>query len=90
MTVLETPRRRDVLPEDRVYQDLGCEVSATCLACPLERCRYDVPIALQRTAATRAAVLERRALGESIDAVAVALGISRRTVLRHSAAGRAS
>jgi hypothetical protein len=33
----------DGLPEQVHYVDRGCEVSMTCLDCPLPRCKYDDP-----------------------------------------------
>jgi hypothetical protein len=31
----------DGLPEQTHYADTGCEVSGTCLACPLPQCKFD-------------------------------------------------
>ena len=39
---------RDTLPELYVYEDTGCEVSASCLNCPLPQCKYDDPAWFQR------------------------------------------
>jgi hypothetical protein len=33
----------DGLPEQVHYVDRGCEVSSTCLDCPLPKCKYDDP-----------------------------------------------
>ena len=33
----------DGLPEQMRYADTGCEVSMSCLDCPLPRCRFDDP-----------------------------------------------
>ncbi len=33
----------DALPEQTHYSDNGCEVSASCLECPLPKCKYDDP-----------------------------------------------
>jgi len=38
----------DTLPELYVYEDTGCEVSASCLNCPLPQCKYDDPLWFQR------------------------------------------
>ena len=38
----------DVLPEQHPYQDTGCELSPSCLRCPLPQCKYDDPGWLQR------------------------------------------
>lgn len=77
-------RREDALPENRRYVDAGCEVSPSCLACPLERCRYDEPGAFAefRRAARLARIRELQAEGLTGEAIADELGISRRTVFR--------
>ena len=33
----------DLLPEAFPYRDNGCEVSPSCLSCPLPKCKYDDP-----------------------------------------------
>ena len=33
----------DVVPERYPYRDEGCEVSPSCLKCPLPQCKYDDP-----------------------------------------------
>lgn len=33
----------DSLPEEYPYRDEGCQLSPSCLSCPLPRCRYDEP-----------------------------------------------
>ena len=38
----------DTVPEFYHYEDNGCEVSPSCLSCPLPRCKYDDPIWFQR------------------------------------------
>lgn len=45
---IATSRRRhepnvDSLPENVHYNDTGCEVSVSCLSCPLPQCKYDDP-----------------------------------------------
>ena len=42
------PVRSDTLPENTRYKDDGCDVSSTCLSCPLPLCKYDDPGWLQR------------------------------------------
>ena len=42
------PVRSDTLPENTRYKDDGCDVSLTCLDCPLPLCKYDDPGWLQR------------------------------------------
>ncbi len=38
----------DAVPEFCHYEDTGCEVSASCLNCPLPQCKYDDPEWFQR------------------------------------------
>ena len=38
----------DDVPEFYHYEDTGCEVSRSCLDCPLSRCKYDDPLWYQR------------------------------------------
>ena len=33
----------DSVPENYHYEDTGCEVSSSCLNCPLPQCKYDDP-----------------------------------------------
>jgi len=39
--------RSDTLPENTRYRDNGCDISESCLHCPLPLCRYDDPGWLQ-------------------------------------------
>ena len=38
----------DMVPELYHYEDTGCEVSRSCLNCPLPRCKYDDPTWFQQ------------------------------------------
>lgn len=38
----------DGLPEQMAYHDTGCEVSSSCLTCPLPRCKFDDPVWYQQ------------------------------------------
>ena len=38
----------EAFPEYYHYEDTGCEVSASCLECPLPQCKYDDPSWFQR------------------------------------------
>src|SRR3989442_8996007 len=77
--------RRDTLPEHTNYRDLGCEVSPSCLLCPLERCKYDVPLVSERQTTMHARdqeLVRRRRRGAAIDSLAVRYRLSRRTIFR--------
>lgn len=85
-------RLEDLLPEHMNYRDDGCEVSPTCLACPLPVCRYEVPgglAALQREPRD-AALLDLHKRGAGIDRLCRQFGLSRRSVFRIIAAARAA
>jgi len=46
--VKSSVRSMDSIPEFFHYEDTGCEVSRSCLKCPLSRCKYDDPVWFQR------------------------------------------
>lgn len=74
--------REDALPEGVNYRDTGCEVSMSCLACPLEACKYDVPRSRQLAGERRRRALELRDQGEPVEVIVRETGVSRRTVFR--------
>ena len=84
--------RTDALPEHLEYRDSGCDLAPSCLRCPLVRCRYDEPGGARRLLQEPRdeAVLRRRDEGIAIDAVAQEFGLSRRSVFRILARGRAA
>lgn len=79
----------DLLPEgspSRVYQDGGCELAPSCLACPFEVCRYDRPYApppdvraIERKVVARGMAAE----GMNPKEIAAALEIHVRSVYRY-------
>jgi hypothetical protein len=77
--------REDALPEHIEYRDEGCDLFASCLTCPLPRCRYDEPGGA-RTMLNRVRDEEMRRLhlerGLPVDEIAVRYRVSRRTVFR--------
>ena len=48
MTTFLLPTRSDTLPENTRYRDDGCDISPSCLECPLSLCKYDDPGWMQR------------------------------------------
>lgn len=74
--------RADALPEDTDYRDTGCELSASCLACPLRRCKYDAPPPRGTSARDREIVLLRTRYRAPVERIAETYGISRRSVFR--------
>ncbi len=84
--------RSDALPEHIDYSDRGCELSPSCLRCPLAQCRYDRPGGARRVVqGSRDEAVQRfRDDGTGIDALASQFGLSRRSVFRILARGRRS
>jgi hypothetical protein len=76
--------RADALPEFTRYHDDGCDVSPSCLTCPLPRCRYEQPGGLRVlfNEARDDDIIELRARGASAAELAGRFGVSRRTVFR--------
>ncbi len=75
----------DALPERFTYKDDGCEVSPSCLRCPLTRCRYDDPGWLRRDARRRRdhEVLRlRQEEGKDVEQLSERFGVSARTIHR--------
>ena len=72
------------LPEFTRYEDDGCEISPSCLSCPLPKCKYDDPgwVTRARKAARAAKIRSLYAQGLSQKEVARRVGVSKRTVLR--------
>lgn len=77
--------RADALPENTEYRDTGCDLYPSCLRCPLPRCRYEDPggaAAILRDGRD-AAILRLAGDGTmTIDQIAEAFGLSRRTIFR--------
>jgi hypothetical protein len=83
--------RCDALPEFTDYSDSGCDLYPSCLSCPLPRCRYDDPggaAAMLRTGRNAAIARLASRDGLTVEELARAFGVSRRTVFRVLAAGR--
>ncbi len=76
--------RSDALPEFTRYRDNGCDVSPSCLTCPLPRCRYEEPGGLRALLnKTRdEQIVNQRASGVPVAELATRFGVSRRTVFR--------
>jgi hypothetical protein len=79
------PVRSDTLPENFTYRDDGCDISPSCLNCPLPVCKYDDPDYLRRTVrgARDQAIVEARERDRlPVPALASRFGVSTRTVHR--------
>ena len=84
-----SPRRNepaiDVLPEQHQYRDEGCDVSPSCLRCPLPWCKYDDPAAYHRElrlTRDREVMQVKREQGKSVPQLARHFGLSERTIHR--------
>ena len=79
------PIAEDSFPEEREYQDDGCDLFPSCLNCPLPVCRYDE---LGRRVHWAKRLRDREVLrsynieGTSIKELARRFGLSQRTVYR--------
>jgi hypothetical protein len=78
--------RNDALPDNHNWRDEGCEVSPSCLSCPLPQCRYDVPGGIRSvlSGARKREIVQLRAAGVPVAMVAARVGVSRRTVFQLS------
>ncbi len=79
------PRMRfDALPENTRYRDDGCDIGASCLDCPLPRCRYEEPGGLRGVLNQHRdnQMIQLRLTGMSVEELASRFGVSRRTVFR--------
>jgi len=83
--VLELPARSDALPEHVDYIDTGCDLYASCLRCPLPRCRYEVSggaTAILRAGRDASILAAAKRRGTTVDDLARMFGLSRRTIFR--------
>lgn len=71
-----------------IYHDHGCDISPSCLECPLARCKYDEPGIAYVSSSEQ--VAELRQQGLSVSAIAKQLGISERSVYRRAERARRS
>ena len=75
----------ELLPERYPYRDEGCEVSPSCLKCPLPQCKYDEPGWLQRQKRNErdSEVVAALLQGElSVKEAASRFALSQRTIFR--------
>ncbi|MBI2856395.1 MAG: helix-turn-helix domain-containing protein [Chloroflexi bacterium] len=84
-----SPRRNepiiDALPEHYPYKDDGCDISPSCLRCPLPRCKYDDPVAYYRElreGRDQEVVRVRHIQGKTVPQLARRFGVSQRTIHR--------
>jgi hypothetical protein len=84
MTMTFKTVRSDTLPENTRYADDGCDVSASCLECPLSMCKYDDPGWLRREDRKRRddEIFRLRKMGVPVPELARQFKVSSRTVHR--------
>jgi hypothetical protein len=73
-----------MLPEETRYRDDGCAVSASCLNCPLARCRYDDNRTLRAilNEPRDLQIVELKEKGMPATEISARFGISKRTIFR--------
>ena len=77
--------RRDMLPDGADYRDTGCDLAASCLQCPFDRCKYDKHGGGYRLSVEqrdREIALLRRDYEAPLTLLAHTYGVSLRTVKR--------
>lgn len=76
--------RADALPEMTRYRDDGCDISESCLNCPLPRCRYEEPGGLRAliNSYRDEQMIQLRMQGMGVAELAEHFNVSRRTVFR--------
>ena len=82
---IATRTELDLPPEFCHYRDEGCELTVSCLSCPLPACIYDQPRGRQRwlkKARDRQIARLFATSGKSIKELALEFGVSERTVQR--------
>ncbi len=75
----------DAVPEDFPYRDEGCEVSPSCLRCPLPQCKYDDPgwfLREKRRERDEEVLSAMRRQKLSVPEAAARFDISQRTIFR--------
>ncbi len=79
------PVRADTLPENTNYRDDGCDISRSCLDCPLPVCKFDNPGWMRRASRHRrdeSVVQARRVEGLGVVELADRFKLSSRTIHR--------
>ena len=79
------PVRADTLPENTNYRDHGCDISSSCLSCPLPVCKFDNPGWMRRASRHRrdeSVVHARRSEGLGVIELAERFKLSSRTIHR--------
>ena len=84
--------RYDALPEGATYTDDGCDYHPACLTCPLVVCRYQVPGGIRaiRNTERDPQIVALHREGVPVDDIAERFGLSRRSVFRVLAMGKAA
>ena len=80
-----TGRIVDTVPEFYHYEDTGCEVSPSCLNCPLPQCKYDDPVWFQqhrRTARDLNVLTTMRLENLTVEQAAERFSVTVRTIFR--------
>lgn len=77
-------QREDAFADTKHWRDDGCEVSPSCLSCPLDVCRYDAPGGIKgiKSEMRNKEVIKLHDQGHTAEFIAIHLELSRRSVFR--------
>ena len=79
-----TRSEQDLLPEFCHYRDAGCELAASCLNCPFNKCLYEEPGGKQHYLKKRRnrEIVRLFAEGNNVRQLSAKFGVSQRTIQR--------
>ena len=81
----ENAKTNTTVPENRYYEDEGCEASPSCLTCPLPQCKHDNPTWFHQLRQARKDLLISNTIREenlTVEETAERFSLTTRTILR--------
>ena len=81
----ENAKTNTTVPEDKYYEDEGCEASPSCLTCPLPQCKYDDPSSFKKLKQAKNDLRISNTIQEenlTVEEAAERFSLTTRTVLR--------
>ena len=81
----ENAKTNATVPENRYYEDDGCQASQSCLTCPLPQCKYDNPVWFKQLMQERKDLLISNTIQAenlTVDEAAERFSMTARTVFR--------
>jgi hypothetical protein len=84
MTLLDSKKGPEILPDNSNWTDKGCEIFPSCLSCPLPQCVEEKPRGKQklRMQARSSHIAQLKNKGKTTAQIAILLRVSQRTVQR--------